>query len=69
MRKLYPDSRYHDGIGYSKNGNEAFLRGERPQFLIKDFKNWKITTPHHIEKGSGRGFRRFLVNFFKFEGE
>ena len=55
----------HENIGFSKNGNDAFLRGEKPEFMFPDGTLIIETIPHHIELKVGRTFRRPLVMFYR----
>ena len=66
MRQLYKENIYED-IGFSKNGTAAYLRGERPQFMIdgEQFNKWARTGPHHVEVKVGKTFKRPLVMFYR----
>lgn len=64
MKQLYKD-RTIDGIGFSKNGYAAFLRGEKPERMFKPGSRIVETAPHHIEVKVGTSFKRSLVMFYK----
>ena len=66
MRQLYKENIY-ENVGFSKNGSAAYLRGERPQFMIngEEFTRWARTGPHHVEVKVGRTFKRPLVMFYR----
>lgn len=64
MKTLYA-TRRKEGLGFSKRGYAAYLRGEKPKTLWPVGTPLTPTTPHHIEIGSGENVQRRLVMFFK----
>jgi len=66
MKRQY-NTRMHDGIGYSKNGDIAWSRGERPR-SAPDFHHSVETCKHHIEvpdSSQPSGYRRVFAMFYK----
>ena len=55
----------HEGIGFSKNGHEAYLRRERPEFMFPAGTLMEPTICHHIEIKVGRTYKRPLVMFYR----
>lgn len=65
MKELYYD-RKAEGIGFSRNAYEAYLRGEKPKMLWPEGESLEPTEAHHIEIEIGvKRFRRKLVMFFR----
>lgn len=65
MRLLYTFR--HEGVWFSRNGEKAYQRGEKPRFLWPADADLTPTVPHHIARqGSERyRFSRELVMFYK----
>ena len=55
----------NNGIGFSKNGHDAFLRGEKPEFMFPEGTVVQSTEKHHIEIKVSNTYRRPLVMFYK----
>ena len=64
MKQLY-GARIFNGVGFSKNGKKAFLRGEKPRCMWNDGGILQETTFHHIEIGQPPNVKRKLVMFYK----
>lgn len=66
MEQLYK-TRIHDGIGYSKNAEDAWYRGERPRCAPDWGGRLVATCKHHVEvpdSSAPGGFRRQYVMFY-----
>lgn len=64
MKQLYKD-RTVEGVGFSRNGYAAYLRGEKPERLFAPGSCIIETAQHHIEVKVGTTFKRSLVMFYK----
>lgn len=64
-KKLYKHR--HEGIGFSKNGHAAYLRGEKPGCLWPESENQNLvqTEAHHIEIGEPPWLVRPCVMFWR----
>lgn len=64
MKLLYSD--VHEGVYFSKNGQAAYLRGEKPRFMWPESAKVVETVAHHIARPiAGRGYSRELVMFYR----
>jgi hypothetical protein len=54
-----------DGVWFSKNGESAYKRGEKPEFLWPDNATLEETCVHHIARKRGRDYSRELVMFYR----
>jgi hypothetical protein len=63
MRLIYKHQ--HEGIWYSHNGHEAYLKGERPLILWDKKEHIVFTHQHHIARKLTTGYTREFVMFYK----
>ena len=65
MRLLYEHC--HEGVWFSRNGNRAYLKGERPRFMFPDDANVEPTVKHHIARkiSDRQGYSREYVMFYR----
>ncbi|HYE29928.1 MAG TPA: hypothetical protein VEH27_00740 [Methylomirabilota bacterium] len=68
MKQLYSDH-IHEGVGFSTDGENAYLNGEKPLFMwpeaVRKSQTLEATTSHHIEWQAGREWNRRLVMFYR----